>query len=157
MQNDATKPKRKWFAALLTFAAGMVAMVGIGLAVKGTDQAAFCANCHAMSEAAWTHKQSVHAQFDCNECHTPYAIAEKLPYKTAVGLNDIYVNTTDSIPNLIHTQAKMKDVIQANCRRCHLATTMTVAMDVKPYCTDCHRTVPHNKKLPIDRRKAADV
>ena len=101
MQNDATKPKRKWFAALLTFAAGMVAMVGIGLAVKGTDQAAFCANCHAMSEAAWTHKQSVHAQFDCNECHTPYAIAEKLPYKTAVGLNDIYVNTTDTIPNLM--------------------------------------------------------
>ena len=157
MQDNNTKPKGRWTLALLTFAAGMVAMVGIGLAVKGTDQAVFCASCHAMNEAAWTHKQSVHAQFDCNECHTPHAIAQKLPYKAAVGMHDIYVNTTDTIPDLIHTQQKMKDVIQENCRRCHVATTMTVAMDAKPYCTDCHRAVPHNKKLSIDRRKAADV
>ena len=157
MQDDNTKPKGRWTLALLTFAAGMVAMVGIGLAVKGTDQAAFCASCHAMSEAAWTHKKSIHAQFDCNECHTPHAIAQKLPYKAAVGMHDIYVNTTSTIPDLIHTQQKMKDVIQENCRRCHVGTTMTVAMDAKPYCTDCHRAVPHNKKLSIDRRKAADV
>lgn len=157
MQTDNTRPKRKWLAALLAFAAGMVVMVGIGLAVKGTDQAAFCASCHAMSEAAWTHKQSVHAQFDCNECHTPHQIAAKLPFKTAVGIRDIFVNTTSTIPDLIHTQDNMKDVIQENCRRCHVATTMTVAMDAKPYCTDCHRAVPHNKKLSIDRRKAADV
>lgn len=157
MQNNDTKPKGKWLAALLPFMVGMLAMVGIGLAVKGTDQASFCAGCHAMSEAAWTHKQSVHAQFDCNECHTQYNIVKKLPYKAAIGLNDIYVNTAGSIPDIIHTTGKMKDVIQANCRRCHVGTTMTVAMDVKQYCTDCHRAVPHNKKISIDRRKAADV
>ena len=157
MQNTDHKPKGRWTAALFTFVLGMVAMVGIGLAVKGTDQAAFCASCHAMSEAAWTHKQSVHAQFDCNECHTPHAISAKLPYKTAIGLNDIYVNTLGTTPNVIHVGEKMKDVIQANCRRCHVASTMSVAMDAKPYCTDCHRSVPHSKKLPIDRRKAADV
>ena len=128
MQDDNTKPKGRWTLALLTFAAGMVAMVGIGLAVKGTDQAAFCASCHAMSEAAWTHKKSIHAQFDCNECHTPHAIAQKLPYKAAVGMHDIYVNTTSTIPDLIHTQQKMKDVIQENCLRCHVGTTMTVAL-----------------------------
>lgn len=153
---DSTKPKGKWTLAILAFVAGMVAMVGIGFAVKGTDGAAFCASCHAMSEAAWTHKQSVHRQFDCNECHTPANIVTKLPYKAKIGLNDIYVNTTSNVPDLIHTSGNMKDVIQANCRRCHLGTTMDVAMDVKPYCTDCHRTVPHNSKLPIDRRTAAN-
>lgn len=154
---DNLKPKGTWTVAILTFAAGMVAMVGVGLAVKGTDGSKFCASCHAMSEAAWTHSQSVHRQFDCNECHTPANYVAKLSYKAQIGLNDIYVNTTNNVPDLIHSQAGMKDVIQANCRRCHVGTTMTVDMDVKPYCTDCHRSVPHNKKLPVDRRKAADV
>lgn len=156
MQNSS-KPKGKWSFALLAFVLGMLAVAGAGFAVKGTDQAVFCAKCHAMSEAAWTHKQSVHAQFDCNECHTPASLPAKLPYKANVGLHDIYVNTFSEVPDLIHTQTDMKAVIQANCRRCHLSTTMNVAMDSKPFCTDCHRSVPHNKKLPIDRRKAADV
>ncbi|MDL2316140.1 NapC/NirT family cytochrome c [Desulfovibrio sp. OttesenSCG-928-A18] len=156
MQNK-DKPKGKWFVALLTFAAGMVAMVGIGFAVKGTDQAAFCGSCHAMDEAVWTHKQSVHRQFDCNECHTPSALVSKMTTKASVGLNDIYVNTLGTVPDRITASDSMKDVIQANCRRCHVGTTMTVAMDTKQYCTDCHRTVPHNKKAPIARRKAADV
>jgi cytochrome c nitrite reductase small subunit len=155
--HNAIGNKGKWTAALLSFAAGMIAVVGIGLAVKGTDQAAFCVSCHAMSEAAWMHRQSLHAQFDCNECHTPAAIPAKLPYKAKVGLHDLSVNSFREVPDLIHTRQEMKDVIQANCRRCHAATVMNVAMDVKPYCTDCHRSVPHNKNLPIDRRKAADV
>lgn len=157
MQNNENKPKGKWTAALLTFVAGMVAMVGIGVAFKGTDQAAFCASCHVMNEAAWTHKQSVHAQFDCNECHTPNALASKLPFKAAIGVHDIVVNTMSNVPDVIQADTASKDVIQANCRRCHVGTTMTVAMDAKQYCTDCHRSVPHNKKIPIDRRKAADV
>lgn len=156
MQNNS-KPKGKWTVAILTFVAGMVAVVGIGMAVKGTDGSAFCAGCHSMNEQAWTHKQSVHRQFDCNECHTPANYVSKLPYKAQIGMHDLYVNTTSTVPNLIHTSQSMKDVIQANCRRCHASTTMDVAMDVKPYCTDCHRSVPHNSKLPIDRRKAADV
>ena len=142
---------------LLTFVAGMIAMAGVGLAMRSTDQAAFCAGCHVMSEAAWTHKASIHAELACNECHTPYDIAPKLPYKTASGLRDITTNTFGSVADVIHATKDTKNVIQANCRRCHTATVQTVAMDVKPYCTDCHRAVPHNKKLPIDRRKAADV
>ena len=157
MLNNDNKPKGKWTAALLTFVLGMVAMVGIGMAVKGTDQPSFCASCHSMSEMAWTHKQSVHAQFDCNECHTPYAIPSKLPFKTAIGVHDIVVNTFGTIPNVVQASDDSKQVIQANCRRCHVASTMSVAMDVKQYCTDCHRSVPHSKKIPIDRRKAADV
>jgi cytochrome c nitrite reductase small subunit len=157
MQNNDNKPKGKWTAALLTFVLGMVAMVGIGLAVKGTDQAAFCANCHSMSEAAWTHKMSVHGQFDCNECHTPSSIPSKLPFKAAIGMNDIFVNTFGTTPDVIQASKDSKDVIQANCRRCHVGSTMNVSMEVKMYCTDCHRAVPHMKKVPIDRRKAADV
>ena len=157
MQNNEPKPRGKWTLALLAFVAGMAAVVSVGLAVKGTDQATFCAGCHVMSEAAWTHKQSIHASLDCNECHTPHNLVEKLPFKTAVGTHDIYANSFTHIADVIHANPDTKNVIQENCRRCHVSTTMSVAMDVKPYCTDCHRAVPHNSKLPIDRRKAADV
>lgn len=156
MQNNS-KAQKRWLPALMTFVAGMLAMGGVALAVKGTDQAAFCGSCHSMSEAVLSHKKSIHANFACNECHTPNNIVAKLPYKAAVGLHDIYATATNAVPDRIQTQGSMKDVIQANCRRCHVATTMTVDMAVKPYCTDCHRAVPHNNKLPIDRRKAADV
>jgi cytochrome c nitrite reductase small subunit len=156
MQNAST-PNGKWTVALLAFMGGMLAVVGIGLAVKGTDQASFCASCHAMDEAAWTHKQSLHAQFDCNECHTPASIPAKVSSKAKTGLHDVFVNVSGKVPDLLHARQDMKDVIQANCRRCHVSTTRSVAMDVKPYCTDCHRSVPHNRNLPIDRRKAADV
>ena len=157
MQGNSTKAKRGWGVLFLTFVVGMLAMAGAGFAFKQTDQATFCASCHVMSEAAWTHKNSVHAKLDCNECHTPYALGEKLPFKAATGLHDIRVDKFGTVVDVIHATKDTKDVVQANCRRCHYPTTMDVAMDVKAYCTDCHRTVPHNKKLPIDRRKAADV
>ncbi|MDL2207621.1 NapC/NirT family cytochrome c [Desulfovibrio sp. OttesenSCG-928-F20] len=148
--------KPEWTALVLAFVVGMAAIVGAAVTVKATDGPAFCAGCHSMNEAAWTHKQSLHRQFDCAECHLPANLVSKLPYKAEIGLHDVYVNTT-GVPDLIHSSAKMKDVIQANCRRCHASTVMDVAMDAKPYCTDCHRSVPHNKKTPIDRRKAADA
>jgi cytochrome c nitrite reductase small subunit len=154
MPNPSTNGKGT--AALTAFVAGMVVLFVASYSVKATDGAAFCASCHAMSEAVWTHGQSVHRQFDCNECHTPAALGAKLPFKAQTGLKDIAADLS-TIPDLIHSSAKMKDVIQANCRRCHLGSTMGVAMDVKPYCTDCHRTVPHNRLTPIDKRKAADA
>ena len=157
MQNNESKPRGRWTLALLAFVVGMAAMVSVGLAIKGTDQAVFCASCHVMSEVAWTHKQSIHAALDCNECHTPHNLVEKLPFKAAVGMHDIYANSFEDVANVIHANKDTKNVVQENCRRCHVSTTMSVAMDAKPYCTDCHRAVPHNSKLPIDRRKAADV
>ncbi|MDR0827341.1 MAG: NapC/NirT family cytochrome c [Desulfovibrio sp.] len=147
----------KGSSALLAFIAGIVFLFCVSYTVKATDGPGFCASCHSMNDVAWTHKQSVHGQFDCNECHTPAALGAKLPFKAKVGMQDLLATVTAGIPNVIHSSKDMKNVIQANCRRCHLGSTMGVAMDVKPYCTDCHRTVPHNRLMPIDKRKAADA
>jgi len=38
----------------------------------------------------------------------------------------------------------------------HEPTTQTVAMDAKPYCVECHRSVPHKSRTPISTRKVAD-
>jgi cytochrome c nitrite reductase small subunit len=144
--------------AIVAFLAGAFVIPGINAALSATDGAAFCATCHAMSEAAWTHRQGAHNEQVCNECHIPHDnIANMLAFKARIGINDIVVNTFLDVADNIEAHPDMKDVIKSNCVRCHYATVREVNMDVKAYCTDCHRSVPHLNKLSIDTRRAADV
>ncbi|WP_243452160.1 cytochrome c3 family protein [Desulfovibrio subterraneus] len=148
---------RRWRAMLLAGLAGVALTFGAGLAMVTTDRAAFCGSCHAMEEAALTHKQSVHAKLSCNECHAPHNLAAKIPFKAVAGTKDIYANTLGTIPDLIHPQGNTLNVVQANCVRCHSSTVMTVNMGSKDNCMSCHRHVPHTPKKPISTRKAADA
>jgi cytochrome c nitrite reductase small subunit len=135
----------------------MVLLVGAALAMHGTDQAPFCGACHSMAEAALTHKRSVHAELACNECHAPHNLVAKLPFKSKEGLRDIWATATSTVPDLIHPGGDTRRVTQENCQRCHSATTSTVIMQSKEFCTDCHRHVPHSPKIPVAKRSAADA
>jgi len=137
--------------------AGMALLVGAALAMTATDQAPFCGSCHSMAEAALTHKRSVHAELACNECHAPHNLVAKLPFKSKEGLRDIWATATSSVPDLIHPGGDTRRVTQENCQRCHGATTSTVIMQSKEFCTDCHRHVPHSPKIPVAKRSAADA
>lgn len=151
-------PGGKWLLPVVAFFAGIIGVLGTQMSISATDTAQFCGNCHVMSEAVWTHQQGAHAKQACNECHIPHDnIVNKLSYKAMIGINDIVVNTFMDVEDTIMADDKMKQVIKDNCIRCHYATIKEVDMDVKGLCTDCHRSVPHMNKLPIDRRKAADV
>ncbi len=155
-----TKDSTRWRGlrrALLPALAGMVLLVGAALAMHGTDQAPFCGACHSMAEAALTHKRSVHAELACNECHAPHNLVAKLPFKSKEGLRDIWATATSSVPDLIHPGGDTRRVTQENCQRCHGATTSTVIMQSKEFCTDCHRHVPHSPKIPVAKRSAADA
>jgi cytochrome c nitrite reductase small subunit len=158
MADDQRENKRcRWGTLALGFIAGLAVVLGFGAATRATDQAAFCANCHAMAEAAWTHKQSVHAREDCNACHLPPQPVARLPMKASTGIHDFVANTANTVPPLIQASPGMKKVINDNCIRCHAATVGTVNMTGKEYCTDCHKAVPHMKKLPVSERRAGDV
>ena len=158
MAKNKSPSDKSYLCLLVAFVVGLVVFGASSLAINATDQAAFCASCHVMGEEAWSHKNSIHAKQDCNECHTPHSgIVDRLAYKTKIGITDVLVNTFMTVPDRIGATPGMKDVIQDNCVRCHYETVREVNMTVKQYCTDCHRSVPHTKKLPIDRRKAADV
>jgi cytochrome c nitrite reductase small subunit len=67
-----------------------------------------------MSEAALTHKRSVHAELACNECHAPHNLIAKIPFKTKEGTRDILATVTKSIPDLIHPGEETKEVTQEN-------------------------------------------
>lgn len=148
---------RGWRYVLPPVLAGVALTVGVAMAMTATDQARFCGACHSMSEAALTHKRSVHAEFACNECHAPHNLVVKIPFKARIGTHDILTTVTSSVPDLIHPGGETKDVTQANCLRCHQATTSTVNMQSKKFCTDCHRHVPHTPKIPVAKRSAADA
>jgi cytochrome c nitrite reductase small subunit len=158
-QKMAMKKKRGWPWGLLAlaFVAGAASIIGSAVAMNTTDQAGFCGSCHSMTEAALTHKQSVHAKFACNECHAPHNLVTKIPFKAKEGTRDFFVTTTKTIPDLIHPGEETREVVQTNCLRCHEAGIQTVNMTSKTHCTDCHRHVPHTPKLPISKRSAADA
>jgi cytochrome c nitrite reductase small subunit len=142
---------------ILALIVGAGVTIGSSLAMTATDQAGFCGRCHSMSEAALTHSKSLHAKLACNECHTPYNLPAKIPFKTKEGLRDVIATVSSSIPDLIHAGAETREVVQANCLRCHGAVIESVNMTVKEHCTDCHRHVPHTPKISVAKRSAADA
>lgn len=142
-------------AVLAILLVGIALTAGAGFTMKATDQAEFCGSCHLMYEAVRTHQQSVHSQLACNECHTPDPFIPKMTFKTYAGMKDMYINTFGTVYDVIHASEKTKDVVNDNCTRCHTMTTLNVET-VKPYCTDCHRQVPHLRSLPISQRRVAD-
>ena len=158
MSNAPPKPagNRNWFIVSAVLACVLVLGVAGAFTMQATDQAAFCGGCHIMDEVAWTHKISGHAKLACNECHAPANLVAKLPFKAVSGASDIYDTLRKNYPDVIHAEKKHKDVIQANCIRCHAVTIEKVAMDAKDSCIQCHRSVPHRAKAPISERKVAD-
>ncbi|MFZ5573196.1 MAG: cytochrome c3 family protein [Thermodesulfobacteriota bacterium] len=146
-----------WGVIFLALIAGAGITIGSSLAMTTTDQPGFCGGCHSMSEAMLTHSKSLHAKLSCNECHAPHNLAAKIPFKTKEGLRDIAATATSSIPDLIHAGVETRAVVRENCRRCHGAVFEGVNMTAKPYCTDCHRHVPHTLRIPVAKRSAADA
>lgn len=151
------KGSGRWFLPITAFFAGIFVILGSNALISATNDHPFCGSCHVMSEHVWTHQQSVHAKQTCVDCHTPQNIVGKLWEKGTLGANDIIVNTFGSTDDNIRATDGMKEIIKTNCVRCHYASIQEVNMDVKAFCTDCHRSVPHMNKLPIDRRRAGDV
>ncbi|MBP3730742.1 MAG: NapC/NirT family cytochrome c [Mailhella sp.] len=134
------------FGAALVFAA----IAGM----RYSDSRPFCSMCHVMEQAAITHSNSPHADLSCNECHAPHNIVEKLPFKAKEGLRD-FIDNIRGIDAPLRAGMETRAVINSNCISCHRNTVQGVMM-AKDYCFDCHRSVAHQKKLPVSFREAAD-
>lgn len=154
MTDDRSKTALK--VVVLGLILGIVLYGGFAFSMKSTDQAQFCGNCHTMYEYVRTHQMSGHAKQACNECHIPAEGLDRYVFKARSGAHDSYVTAFGTVPDVIHAGLDTKEVVNDNCKRCHDITVLNVAMDVKPYCTDCHRSVPHMNKLPISKRSAAN-
>lgn len=148
--SKSSAPVWKWLCCGLC--AGVILSGVFAWALNATDQRQFCASCHIMREAAVTQKMSMHANLSCNDCHAPHAILRKIPFKTIAAIEDVYGNIAGKdIP--IPASKRHRDIVNENCIVCHGPVNKTVAsMAVKPYCTDCHRSVAHLRLNPISQR-----
>lgn len=156
MEHPAHEPGKRsgisWKWLTWGLVGGIVLSGLFAWSINFTDQRSFCASCHIMQEAARTQKMSVHANLTCNECHAPHALAAKIPFKIEAGATDIY-NNIRGVDLPIPPHQKYRDVVRQNCINCHAPVNATVqSMNIKPYCTDCHRGVAHMPMNPISQR-----
>lgn len=156
MENPAQGPGKKsgsgWKWLVLGLVCGIVVSGLFAWSINFTDQRQFCASCHIMQEAALTQKLGPHANLTCNECHAPHGLMAKIPFKIVAGATDIYNNIRGAdLP--IPPHQKYRDAVRQNCINCHAPVNESVqSMNIKPYCTDCHRGVAHMTMNPISQR-----
>ena len=106
-----------------------------------------CANCHVMREVLhdWQAGDHHHVAV-CNDCHVPHAPVAKWVVKALNGFHHSYAFTFLDTPEVLHAGSLSRQVVQANCQRCHSAL-----FDHRPDhhagseepCVRCHRSVGH--------------
>ena len=149
-------------------------VLGLGVCVLKVSNAASylsddpkaCINCHIMypEYASWRH--SSHARVaNCNDCHVPHdSVLRKYWFKSKDGMRHSYMFTFHMERQVIQAIPESREVIQANCMRCH-STVVSALGDIhaalptsgesgllavtrgtfERRCIDCHREVPHGR------------
>jgi cytochrome c nitrite reductase small subunit len=116
-----------------------------------SDDPKACINCHIMAPqyATWSH--SSHGRgTTCNDCHVPHdSIFRKYWFKANDGLRHSTLFTLRMEPQVIRAREEAKEVIQANCVRCHVDNIDMIAQPAHSAsdrsCVECHREVPHGR------------
>ncbi|OEH85189.1 hypothetical protein BHU72_06155 [Desulfuribacillus stibiiarsenatis] len=152
---ERLKNANRWAVLFFVLVFAIVFYTGTAVSMKYTDSPEFCGSCHVMTGVHRTHQFSTHANLSCNDCHAPHNIVAKIPFKAKAGAKDIYKNLVGDVDDVIHANAKTREIVNQNCLNCHEMTNTNVAMDSKEFCVDCHRTVPHFSKKPISERMVA--
>jgi len=137
----------------------LVAVLGTGLwatdfpVYLGNDSTA-CNNCHVMDYAyeGWYH--AAHQSWaGCVDCHVPHNLIPKYLYKAKSGMNHVTMFTLGHIPEPLRAKDDTKQIVQANCVRCHEETVSAIAdgsMDPARtgdrFCAECHRSIAHGER-----------
>lgn len=141
--------------AVIVGVIALAAVLGVGLWATNftaylADDPTTCNNCHVMDAAyeGWFH--AGHQQWAvCNDCHTPHAFIPKYFVKARSGMNHVTMFTLGHIPEPLRAKESSKEIVQANCIRCHETAVSMIAdgqMDSGRYCFACHRDVAHGQR-----------
>jgi cytochrome c nitrite reductase small subunit len=157
----ADVPIPVWLA-LAAFAAalGIFVYTSDALAYAGT-QSETCNNCHVMDSMYENWYHAPHAAWtECVDCHLPHDNPALYYFeKGRQGMHDVYVFSTGSTPAVIRASESSRDIVQANCVRCHARTVESITMGPQPFdrrCWDCHRAVAHGARgLSVQPRQDA--
>lgn len=145
--------RKKLIAVLaLAGAAALAAFVLFGppqvLARSSTPD--FCAGCHVMESQyeAWAHT-GAHRGIQCVDCHLPNQNkAVHYLWKSIDGIKDAVVFYSGKVSDRIAISGHGRDVLQANCIRCHGTAVSMIAQD-RP-CWECHRGLQHRRSGAVE-------
>jgi cytochrome c nitrite reductase small subunit len=135
---------------LAAVAAGLAIGVGAyafsyakGASYLGNDPAT-CANCHVMQGhyAGWQAAPH-HGVATCNDCHTPAGLISKYVVKATNGWHHSFAFTMGGYPDAIRARPESREVVEANCRRCHADLVEDIAHGGDTSCIRCHASVGH--------------
>lgn len=139
------RKKLGFFILVVIF--GFAAFLSIKIPALGLDSTTFCASCHVMQPQFDTHAHSAHAALtNCGDCHLPHSLAYGAVEKAYAGAKDFLGVVKNTDPFEIHASKHQKEMIQANCIRCHKGLLEEIGNTHEnggKYCFDCHRNTPH--------------
>lgn len=122
-----------------------------------SDEPETCYNCHIMRPAYATWAHSSHREFtNCNDCHVPHNnVAAKYYFKAKDGARHAAIFTLGLEPQVIKINQAGTEVVQENCKRCHIRQVETVSVanvtgrnfkrGEGHLCWSCHRHTPHGR------------
>lgn len=136
-------------ACLLGVPAGIGAFTFVyakGLSYLSADPRA-CVNCHVMNPEydAWQKSGHRHAA-TCVECHLPAAGIAKWAAKADHGFRHSAAFTLQNFKEPIEITPRDREIVRANCVRCHEAFVRAVAASpLRPEidCLHCHGAAGH--------------
>jgi cytochrome c nitrite reductase small subunit len=114
-----------------------------GASYLGNDPAT-CANCHVMQGhyAGWLAAPH-HGVATCNDCHTPAGPISKYVVKATNGWHHSFAFTMGGYPDAIRARPESREVVEANCRRCHADLVDEMTQGGEASCIRCHASVGH--------------
>lgn len=145
------RPKKPFFLAFLLAAGALAAFVLFGppKMLEHSSEPGFCSSCHVMEAEfqAWAHV-GAHRQIKCVDCHLPNQnrYAHYL-WKSIDGLKDVVMFYSGQVSDDISMTPHAKEVLQANCIRCHSTTVSMI--DNRRECWKCHRGLQHQRSGTI--------
>ena len=117
-----------------------------GTSYMSNDPAA-CVNCHIMREQydGWQ-KTTHHAVATCNDCHTPHDLVGKYTTKMVHGYRHSKGFTFQDFHEPIRISEKDREIVEANCVRCHTELVSQISGPEPAGCTRCHSDVGHGAR-----------
>jgi len=132
-----------FFFSFFTVFVSLFLMMTSQDALAFADSPDYCMKCHVMESAyeAWVHA-GAHRRIKCVDCHLPNENkAMHYIWKTIDGVKDVVVFHSGKVPEQITISSHGKQVLQANCIRCHEVAVMMIDKERK--CWECHRRITH--------------
>ena len=157
-------PDLRVAAIVLAIVTGLAAGIGAytfryaeGLSYFSTAPSA-CVNCHIMRPQydAWQ-KSSHHTAAVCIDCHLPHDFFGKYLAKAENGYRHSKEFTAQTFAEPIRVQARGREILQANCIRCHQELVHGNAAGAEGQsaalrCVDCHSGVGHGERAGLGGR-----